>query len=331
MKHILINITVLLIIAGLFSGCKNDSAGPEPPEPRDYRRDMREFVQNLSNYARTINPGFIIIPQNGQELLTKNGEADGEPVTDYLDAITGVGREDLFYGYTGDNVATPVNEYNYMLAFLETAKQNNKKVLVIDYCTTRSYVDRSYAENSALGFISFAASHRELDNIPDYPPQPYNVNSGDIVTLANAKNFLYLINPGSFADKNSFLQALRETNYDLIFIDLFYDGSRSLSATEISSLKTKTNGGSRLVIAYLSIGEAEDYRYYWKDEWKTKPPSWLDSENPNWPGNYKVRYWEDNWQSIIFGNDQSYLARILNAGFDGVYLDLVDSYWYFEN
>ena len=28
-------------------------------------------------------------------------------------------------------------------------------------------------------------------------------------------------------------------------------------------LKIKDNGGKRIVIAYLSIGEAEDYRYYW--------------------------------------------------------------------
>ncbi len=331
MKQSQIIFTLIFTVMVLFSGCKSDSSGPDEPEPRDYRRDMRQFVQNLGDYARTKKPGFIIIPQNGQELLTNNGKADGQLVTDYLAAINGVGREDLFYGYNNDNVATPVNERNYMLAFLETAKQNNKRVLVIDYCTTRSYVDRSYAENSARGYISFAASHRELDNIPGYPPQPYLVNSGDIVSLASAKNFLYIINPGSFADKSAFLLALREINYDIIFIDLFYDGSKMLSASEVNSLKIKANGGSRLVIAYLSIGEAEEYRYYWKPEWKSKPPSWFAAENPDWPGNYKVRYWDAAWQSIIFGNDQSYLARILAAGFDGVYLDIIDAFEYFEN
>jgi cysteinyl-tRNA synthetase len=33
-----------------------------------------------------------------------------------------------------------------------------------------------------------------------------------------------------------------------------------------------------------------------------------------WHGNYKIRYWDKNWQNIIYG----YLERLLNAGFDGV-------------
>ena len=84
------------------------------------------------------------------------------------------------------------------------------------------------------------------------------------------------------------------------------------------------------MIAYLSIGEAEDYRYYWQPEWKENPPAWLLDENPNWPGNHKVYYWDPEWQAIIYGNHSSYLAKILAAGFDGVYLDLIDAYETFE-
>ncbi|MFQ5795846.1 MAG: endo alpha-1,4 polygalactosaminidase [Candidatus Bipolaricaulia bacterium] len=99
----------------------------------------------------------------------------------------------------------------------------------------------------------------------------------------------------------------------------------------MASLKTKANGGSRLVIAYMSIGEAEDYRYYWQAEWKPNPPSWLAEENPDWPGNYKVRYWDRNWQNVIYESNDSYLKKILDAGFDGVYLDIIDAFEYFEN
>jgi cysteinyl-tRNA synthetase len=60
-------------------------------------------------------------------------------------------------------------------------------------------------------------------------------------------------------------------------------------------------------------------------------PAWLLGENPDWPGNHKVRYWDSAWQSIIYGNDSSYLKRIINAGFDGVYLDLIDAFEYFES
>lgn len=110
---------------------------------------------------------------------------------------------------------------------------------------------------------------------------------------------------------------------------MFFDEQEFTSA-DIRDLGNKSNGGKRLVVAYMSIGEAEDYRYYWNSDWETNPPSWLKGENPNWEGNFKVEYWDTNWQQIIFGNDTSYVKKILDAGFDGVYLDIIDAFEYFE-
>ena len=84
------------------------------------------------------------------------------------------------------------------------------------------------------------------------------------------------------------------------------------------------------MISYMSIGESEDYRYYWQANWSTNKPEWLDAENPDWPGNFKVKYWNPEWQSIIYGNDGSYLKKILDAGFDGVYLDIIDAFEFYE-
>ena len=114
-----------------------------------------------------------------------------------------------------------------------------------------------------------------------------------------------------------------------IIIDLFYDDV-ALTASEVVSLKVKANGGSRLVIAYMSIGEAEDYRYYWHTEWETNPPLWLAEENLEWPGNYKVRYWDKDWHNVIYGKDDSYLDKVVDTQFDGVYLDIIDAFEYFE-
>ena len=80
----------------------------------------------------------------------------------------------------------------------------------------------------------------------------------------------------------------------------------------------------------MSIGEAEDYRYYWDDSWKRGSPEWLEAENLRWRGNFVVRYWDPEWKSIVFGNAEAYLDRIIAAGFDGVYLDIIDGYEYFE-
>lgn len=329
MKRLLL-VTTLVITTVLMSGCVNHGTDHESATERNYQQDMRDFVQRISTYAEGIKSNFIIIPQNGHELLTENGEPTGPLSQAYLEAIEGVGREDLFYGYNSDDMPTPVSERDYMISFMDIAENNGIEVLVIDYCSTKSFVDDSYHQNSERGYISFAADRRELDNIPAYPINPFNMNSANITSLTEAKNFLYLINPGLFTNQNVFMNTIRETNYDIVIIDLFYSDI-ALIANEVASLKIKANGGSHLVIAYMSIGEAEDYRYYWQTEWKINPPSWLAEENPKWPGDYKVRYWDTAWQEIIYGNDNSYLKKILDAGFDGVYLDIIDAFEYFEN
>jgi cysteinyl-tRNA synthetase, unknown class len=120
--------------------------------------------------------------------------------------------------------------------------------------------------------------------------------------------------------------------YDVFVIDYSRDGgdASALTADEVKRLQVKPDGSRRIVLSYLSIGEAETYRYYWKWYWGwffgAFAPSWRGKQNKEWRGNYGVRYWQDDWQRIIFGGADSYLDRIIKAGFDGVYLDKVDEY-----
>lgn len=273
---------------------------------------MRDFVQRISVYAKALVPDFLIVPQNGGELLTMDGEANGLPSEDYIAALDGVGREDLYYGYSSDNLPTPAAETVYMEAFLEVAESYEVEVLVTDYCWTQVYMDDSYRRSETKDYISFAADFKELHNIPVYPPNPNKVNPNNVVSLHGAKNFLYLINPALYPDKISYINALQATDYDLLIVDLFYEGSNILAPGDVEALKTKDNGGRRLVLAYMSIGEAEDYRYYWNAGWFTNPPSWLGEENPDWEGNYKVRYWEHGWQDIIFGTTEENKDNLQN-------------------
>ncbi len=69
-------------------------------------------------------------------------------------------------------------------------------------------------------------------------------------------------------------------------IDLFFNDNEAFTSTEINSLKIKSSGGKRLVICYMSIGEAEDYRFYWNSDWNKNKPEWIEKENPDWKGNY---------------------------------------------
>jgi cysteinyl-tRNA synthetase len=63
--------------------------------------------------------------------------------------------------------------------------------------------------------------------------------------------------------QNVNLSAIGKTKFDLVVMDYSRDGSdeRKFSAEEIEALKTSP-GGRKRVLAYMSIGEAEDYRFY---------------------------------------------------------------------
>ena len=119
--------------------------------------------------------------------------------------------------------------------------------------------------------------------------------------------------------------------YDLVVIDYAPDRIGGVeypfTPEQVAAMQTRPDGGRRLVLAYLSIGEAEWYRTYWKPEWEGVPrASWLGPMNPRWYGNFPVKYWEPEWQRIVFGSADAYLDRIVAAGFDGVYLDRADTY-----
>lgn len=131
----------------------------------------------------------------------------------------------------------------------------------------------------------------------------------------------------------SAIQSLSQVDRKWIIMETSFDGSPHTRWTkeEINSLKSSQE--NRKVIAYLSIGEAETYRGYWQSLWldekglaSEKSPSWLGDENPHWKGNFKVHYWDLQWQSIILEE----LDKILLSGFDGVYLDIVDAFEYYE-
>ena len=178
--------------------------------------------------------------------------------------------------------------------------------------------------NTALKVMAGSNSDNEKIGTIDSPESSSSLSWNDV------NDFVYQL-------QDIDLAAIGDTKFDLVIMDYSEDGSDSgrFGAEEIDALKNSA-GGSKRVLAYMSIGEAENYRFYWEESWDadndgqpdTGSPSWLGPSNPDWPGNYKVRYWDPKWQSIIFGSSTSYLDKIIESGFGGVYLDIIDAYEY---
>lgn len=116
------------------------------------------------------------------------------------------------------------------------------------------------------------------------------------------------------------LEQAARSPFDLLIIDYSRDGSLDGRYTRAEVERLQSRG--RRVLAYLSVGEAESYRFYWKPDWKPGQPAWLKPANRRWAENYRVDYSAPEWHAIL----KTYLAQIQEAGFDGAFLDVVDAW-----
>lgn len=144
-------------------------------------------------------------------------------------------------------------------------------------------------------------------------------SSGGSWQLSDVETWMYQIQE-QHLDGN--IEALGATHYDMLVIDQ----TRSIigeetwdSAGDVAYLQST----GKLVICYIDVGEAEDYRFYWESDWEVGNPSWIAGEDPDgWDGNYPVLFWHQEWQAIM----GEYLTRIINDGYDGIYLDWLEVY-----
>jgi len=282
---------------------------------------MQDFVIDISKYSRTIDSNFIIIPQNGPELAFEKLNTAGKFRMSYIDAIDGIAVEDLFYD------GKPKID-NYRLQVLRKL-QKEKQVMVSDFITQEESIETVKAQSAKEKFLLYPriSTNEHYREIPEIVP---NENSNDILKLSDAKNYLYLINPANIRTKRAYLKAIADTNFDMITIDLFFN-DEPLTAKDIEQLKKKANGGKRLIISYVNIGAAENWRYYWNRSWKLNDPSWIKKKYVGYEDEFYVEFWHEDWKKIIYGNNDSYLKKILDAGLDGAFLDNVEAYYFLYN
>lgn len=150
--------------------------------------------------------------------------------------------------------------------------------------------------------------------------------------LRNAETWMYQIQQ---LEEDGAIEEVADSEYDMLVVEPTYsnEGSEDFDVEGmVNDLHIKPDGSTRLVIAYIDIGEAEDYRTYWENDWvaptETSPgnPDFLITIDPDgWSGNYPVAYWDSQWQDLWLGDD-GMVADLARLGFDGVYLDWVEAY-----
>jgi Predicted extracellular endo alpha-1,4 polygalactosaminidase or related polysaccharide hydrolase len=108
-----------------------------------------------------------------------------------------------------------------------------------------------------------------------------------------------------------------------------------MPASYVAELK----GAGTAVIAYISIGEADEGRRYW-NTWEpterapdlpTIPRTLLDARNPlflgpdpEWPGSYFVDASDETWQTILVEEEIPYVLALGGDRYDGLVMDVID-------
>lgn len=315
---------MLFLLLLLLSIC---SVGLAADNTQDfYKLEMQRLMRKVRTEARIKNPSFGILVNGGTNIYyppayASNNNANAENAIALVDGIL---IESFNFGFNYQNGAkTPVEVKKYFLKTIELAKKNKVALFNIDYCRSSRQQNTAMRLSRKEGFVNYAAT-RGLDELPLVA-----LNDKNVRKLQACENFCFLLNPHKFASKEIYLASLRKSSYDLLIIDGYF-GDSFFTAADIAGLRVKPNGKRRLVYCYMSLGEAENYRWYWKQAYHNERPEWLDEPNENWQGSYKVKYWMQPWHDIIYNARDSYLSKIVDAGFDGAFLDVIDAFEYFQ-
>jgi uncharacterized protein (TIGR01370 family) len=78
-----------------------------------------------------------------------------------------------------------------------------------------------------------------------------------------------------------------------------------------------------ILIGYVSLGEVGEYRWYW-NLIADKP--WILGKNPNWDSNM-IDVRAPEWQALVINE---IIPKIIDKGFDGIFLDTIDNAEYLE-
>ena len=175
----------------------------------------------------------------------------------------------------------------------------------------------------ALSLLPVSSTHTESNGEHQQPAGPITGNAQN-ARLAEVRHWLYLIDVN--LDEET-IDLMAASEYDLVVLD-FIPSERGNTDYPMAQVVAWLQNAPRpkLVLAYIDIGEAEDYRSYWQEGWRAGDPSWIvGADADGWEGNFPVAFWHDQWRGIWLARG-GYIEAIVAPGFDGVYLDWVEAY-----
>lgn len=401
-------------------------------------RKMQALIMEVAIKAKTRNPRFQVIPQDTLQYAHIDGNPNNSYDWNLLTLLDGWGIEN-FSDTTVNRLAnlTKVGikgTANTNGSTVQTVAENQKiaadnNILWHPRLSAEVYQSPGIGNPGYMPIYSPSSNSYNIIHHPIPAGVGHTVNTNNIYSMMDAKNYLYMISSGKYSNwpdweanperrlditntpgylvpfkggrfqptgdpevvtkaieehgtewdffwvakgytqnegRKAYIEELAASEWDVFYIDAHASGG-ALTKDEVETLKRKPQGGRRQVIAYLSIGTTETYRWYADPvmvnsntgaflngtvENGTFIPArerFGDEDIPNWmlwpaySGQYADEstpiWWHPEWRDIIvrggseykspsydhspFADGRSSIDKIVDMGFDGVYLDNV--------
>ncbi len=155
-------------------------------------------------------------------------------------------------------------------------------------------------------------------------PDSEGAPAGPVMPVEDIEHWLYLIDVDL---SEEVIEKIVDSEHDMVVLD-FIPSEENNTDFPMAQLVDQLHDAPhpKIVLAYIDIGQAEEYRTYWQPGWGVGNPSWIAGDDPDgWEGNFPVAYWDDEYREIWLGAG-GMLEKIVEAGLDGVYLDWVEAY-----
>lgn len=180
-----------------------------------------------------------------------------------------------------------------------------------------------------------------------------SLSGSDPLPLSSVRYWAYQIQD---LDLSGAVNQIVNSRYDMVVIDPTvtwdYEFDAKDMVNRIKASKASDGIHRKLVIAYIDIGQAEEWRWYWdghttyeekglcKNSYVNEIQNWapfvVACDPDGWAGNYPVAFWDEDWKDIvIYGTSlgshlnlyfDSMLDEVIQDGFDGIYLDWVEAW-----
>ena len=313
-----------------------------PRKILNYRKAMRDLVVSISEFGKSQNKHFVVLPHEGQYLFNKSlweedlgyynqirstkGYVDdtsflSEDATDAKDLPPHVNK----YINAVDGIVVN-NHYCEHRPLDNEITQTQLPVFSIEQCASEQKLDDAITESlkDKIAIYPFLYSQAAFKKV--VKQLIINENADNIFTPKQARNITFLLNDEDYADRYRLIGDVRNSNFDMVVIDPFFQSKTPYTPEDVDSLKYKKNGAKRLVLAAVNLSELSENSYLWHKEWRKSRPNWLVVKSVVTPHTFVAQYWLPEWKHLL----SRHIKGITDSGYDGVFLTGIENHRYFE-